>query len=164
MANGGGAGGQFAEIDYRTTDWFAGTAELDSSNTVTTTTSADPGIYTLLALVLDGQGDDTWLWIDVAVGADGPFLYSNGRILQTDGSLDPADTTLAPSFSADLVEADGTAGLTVANLAIADDASASPAICGNDAGVGFDLGPLADGWCGRGDVVGQRVVFDGELR
>lgn len=154
-------GGQFAELDYRTTDWFAGTAVFDTENTVETTTTAEPGIYTLLALVYDGVGNNTWFWLDVAVDVDGPLVYTNGRILLSDSADDGGSQG---PFSVEIAEADSTAGFTLAAVALVDDASASPELCGTGAGVPFDFGPMAEGWCSRSDMIGQTVVLDGEIR
>ncbi len=157
-----GTGGQFAELDYRTTDWFAGTATFSSSNAVTSTTNIDPGVYTLLALVIDGAGDNSWYWIDVDVddaATPGPMLYTAGRILPVD-LTEPS----AGFYAATVAEAASTAGVTLTNVAPVADASASPALCGNDAGAAFDFGPMVEGWCPRGDMIGHSVVLNGEIR
>ncbi|MSP54896.1 MAG: hypothetical protein EXR69_04725 [Myxococcales bacterium] len=156
-------GGQFAELDRRTTDWFAGTAVLDRDNEVESTTPAEPGIYTILALAFDGLGNNTWFWLDVAVDVEGPLLYTHGRILVTD-SAEPVDGSLQGPFAATVAEADGTAGITLGAISAVNDATGSPELCGNTAGVAFDFGPMAEGWCARADVAGRTVVLDGEIR
>lgn len=148
-------GGQFAELDSHTTDWFAGTAVLDD-NEVESTALVDPGIYTLLALVYDQAGANSWYWLDVAVDVDSPLLYTGGRLFPVDA--EPAD---GPWF-ADVVESAEPAGLALANLREPGDAEA--ALCGSPSGASFEFGRVAEGWCTRADVVGRTVRVDGAVR
>lgn len=148
-------GGQFSELDSHTTDWFAGTAVLDD-NEVDSTDLIDPGIYTLLALVVDQAGANAWYWLDVAVDVDSPLLYTRGRLFPVDA--EPSD---GPWF-ADVVESDDPAGLALSNLRAPGDSEV--AVCASAAGAGFDFGPVADGWCTRADVVGRSVRVEGTVR
>lgn len=153
-----GNGGQFAELDAHSTDWFAGTATFDSDNVVESTTEADPGVYTLLALAFDGGGNNGWLWVDVAVGLDGPALYTAGRIFPVDAE------PMAGALSVRVDAAELPAGVALSGAAPVADAAASPALCGQSAGAPFDFAGLVEGVCARGDLSGQTVVVEGEVR
>lgn len=153
-----GSGGQFAELDAHTTDWFAGTATFDSHNVVEATTEADPGVYTLLALAFDGAGNQGWMWMDVAVGLDGPALYTAGRIFPVDAE------PMTGALSVQVQQADAAAGIALAAPTVVADSAASPALCGVDAGQPFVFDGLVEGLCARPELVGQTVVVDGEVR
>jgi len=148
-------GGQFAELDSHTTDWFAGTAVLDD-NEVDTTALIDPGIYTVFALVYDQAGANSWYWLDVAVDVDSALLYTGGRLFPVDA--EPAE---GPWF-ADLEESAVPAGLALVNLRAPGDGEAE--LCGSPAGASFEFGRLAEGWCTRADVVGHAVRVEGTIR
>lgn len=148
-------GGQFAELDAHSTDWFAGTAILDD-NEVDSTAAIDPGIYTFLALAFDSAGANSWLWLDVAVETDGLLLYTGGRIFPVD-----ADAGAGP-WNADVVESNEPAGLALEDLRAPTDAQV--ALCGNPADAPFDFAHVAEGWCARTDVVGTTVTLEGEVR
>ncbi len=150
-------GGQFAELDPTSADWFAGTAVLDD-NEVESTTTVDAGVYTLLALALDGAGNNSWMWIDVAVDPPGQLAYVAGRILPASGAAGVG------FFEATVVEAATTAGIDLGEVVAVSDPSASPALCGGPAGTAFDFAPMVEGWCARSDVIGATVVIEGELR
>ena len=148
-------GGQLSELDRDTTDWFAGTAVLDN-NEVDTTAPIDPGIYTILALVYDQAGANSWYWLDVAVEVDSSLLYTRGRLFPVDA--EPA----AGAWFADVVESDDPAGLALSNLREPGDNEV--AVCASFPGEGFDFGPLADGWCTRAAVAGQTIRVEGTIQ
>lgn len=152
-----GTAGQFAELDASSTDWFAGTAEIDGSEVVASEVAAE-GVHALAALTYDGAGGATWTVLDAAVGTPGPLLATGGRLFPVDAT---AGTGL---FAATLQAADTTAGFTLADVVAVDDASASEGVCGASAGAPFDFSGIAEGVCGRDDVAGARIVVSGEVR
>lgn len=147
-------GGQFAELDAHTTDWFAGTATLDDGE-VEATTTLEPGVRTVVGLALDGAGGNRWGAVDVAVGLDGAFLDVGGRLFPVDAAEGEAGL-----WSVELASDDGPAGVRLIGAAPAEDASAGEGVCGLPAGEPFDFAALAEGWCARDEVVGARVVVE----
>lgn len=153
-----GTGGQFAELDATTTDWFAGTAEIDDEEIVSTSPAA-AGVYPLVALVYDGEGGNTWTYLDAAVDSPGPLLRVGGRLF-------PVDTALTgEGWWEATVEADESlAGIRLVDLTPgADPAGSAEGWCGRAAGEPFDPADLAEGACARDALVGARVVVWGVL-
>ena len=160
-----GTGGTFSELDAHTTDWFAGDVVLDD-NELDSTSTIDPGVYNLLALAFDGAGNTSWMWIDVAVGLDGPLLYTDGS--ESDGVGGPGGRIfpveaqpMSGALAVDVVEDDGAAGIALQNVRAADASSdgADPA-----AGAACTLAALAEGSCTRADLVGTTLTVHGEVR
>jgi len=148
--------GTFAELDATSTDWFASRVVLDD-NEVESSTPVDEGVVSTVALVFDGAGGNSWITLDAAVAVLGPRLYTAGRVF-------PVDATPGGEFWSFTVGTSETvAGIELLDLAPAEDASASEAACGLEAGVSFDFAALAEGWCARDDLVGARLVARGEV-
>lgn len=161
-----GTGGTFAELDAHSTDWFAGDVVLDD-NEIDSTSTIDAGVYNLLALAFDGVGNTAWMWIDVAVGLDGPLLYTDGS--DSDGVGGPGGRIFAVDaepmsgvLAVDVVQDDGAAGIALENVRVAD----APADGGGDpaASPACTLAGLAEGGCTRADLVGTTLTVQGEVR
>lgn len=150
-----GTDGQFAELSAHETDWFAGTATIDDGE-VEEKDEISEGIYPLVALTFDGQGGNTWTWIDAAVGIDPPYLLVGGRIF-------PITEPLSGDgyFSATLQADDSLTGFALTDVAVAADAASAPALCGQPASTPFDPAVIAEGWCGLDEMIGQQVIFLG---
>ncbi len=161
-----GTGGTFAELDAHSTDWFAGDVVLDD-NEIDSTSTIDPGVYNLLALAFDGAGNTSWMWIDVAVGVEGPLLYTDGSASDgaggPGGRIFPVDAEpMSGVLAADVVEDDSPAGIALENVRVA----AAPPDGGGDpaANSACTLAALAEGGCTRADIVGTTLTVQGEVR
>lgn len=156
-----GTGGQYAEIDAMTTDWFAGTATLDDGEVEESAPLTD-GVWPLVALTFDGVGGNTWTYVDAVVGIAGPFLHVDGRVFPV-ASAEAGEGWWAATLTA----ADNLTGIMLEDvtpaLDPATDPDAPPPLCGQVPGVVFDVALLAEGLCTRGDVVGARVVVYGTV-
>lgn len=147
-------GGQFAELDAHSTDWFAGTATLDDGE-VESTASLGPGVRTVVGLAQDGRGGNRWGAVDVAVGLDGAFLDVGGRLFPVDAAEGGAGL-----WSVELASDDGPAGVRLIGVTPVEDATTGEGACGLSAGEPFDFAVLAEGACARDEVVGARVVVE----
>ena len=102
----------------------------------------EAGIYHQLVLLMDGEGGNNWIWIDVPLGLDsGGLVAHHGRLISGEPGLMGA--TIGPA--GELLE------LSPAELE-EHDASCGPAP--------FELAWLVEGRCGLDTVQGQRVVFE----
>ena len=113
------------------------------------------GLYPGLTLVLGGEGDSDWLWVDAAVGVeDATLLRHRGRLL-------PADAAVPAGLAAATLEADETAGVALVDVeSVADLAQQDALGCAPAAGVPFELSWVAEGRCPLPDVLGARVVVE----
>lgn len=151
-------GGQLAELDASTTDWFAGTAVLDD-NEIESSATVGAGVYSVVALTLDGQGGNQWTTLDVAVDIADPLLHVGGRLF-------PVTTGERGEgwWEATVEAEESTAGIRLVDVAPgADPTGAKGTLCGVPAAQGFDFAALAEGWCARDELVGQRIVVWGEV-
>lgn len=130
-------GGTFTETGPHAATWEAG---------------AD-GLATIFALTMDGEGGNTWTWIDVAVNTDGPFLAVGGRLLP----LDAAPVEAEGTFLATLSAADTLSGVLLTDV---EAGTGGDVVCGLDP---FDPDALADGRCGRDEAEGARVALAGTV-
>lgn len=149
-------GGQFAELDHRSTDWFAGTVAFDDGE-VESTSPLYPGVETLIALAMDGAGGNRWRYVDVAVGSGRPYLEVDGRLFPVEGKAEGP----AGFWSARLAHANTTAGIELLDVTPVEDPAGGEAACGQAAGSVFSFAPLAEGWCSRGELDGVQVVVEG---
>lgn len=149
-------GGDFAELDAASTDWFAGTAVLDNNEIQSTSTLA-AGVQSVVALSFDGRGGNSWITLDAPVALLGSRLLTGGRVFPVEA--EPAEGL----FAATLQAADTAAGVALVDVSPVDDASSAEAVCGQAAASVFDFAALAEGWCARDEVVGARIVVDGQV-
>jgi len=143
--------GTLLELDPRTVDLLAEEIEFDDGE-VAARTDAGPGRYSLLGLVIDGQGANRWTWIDVDVGATTPAFEHRGRLL--DGDADTSTGLVAGTIAS----AETPAGIALMNLEpVTDTAQQDALACG---GAPFRLDWLAAGRCTRPELEGMRVVLE----
>jgi hypothetical protein len=144
-----GTGGEFRELDARSTDWFAAGFLVDDED-VEDISNLETGVYTLAGLRL-GQGN-AWDLVDVVVG-DQPVVSVGARLV-------PVDTVWSESglFSGILALTEQKPGFQLEQLQSAS-LEQAPAVCGQEAGVAFELVWLAEGGCGLDELLGQRLVF-----
>ncbi|MCB9758526.1 MAG: hypothetical protein H6739_01670 [Alphaproteobacteria bacterium] len=116
-------------------------------------TPTDPGVYSQLALTLDGAGGNRWVWVDGAIGDDGPFMLHEERLVRVDAALDPG------LYGATLVRADDLAGVALTDLSPAADLSEMEPDCGAP-DVAFRLDWITEGRCPLAEVEGARVVLE----
>lgn len=154
-------GGQFAELDAMSTDWFAGTATLDNGE-IQESGPIDAGVWPLVALTYDGLGGNRWTYVDAAVDTTGPLLHVDGRLF-------PVDTTESGEgyWAATVALDDGPAGISLHDLVQVPspmtDPAAPPAYCGLDPGVAFEFARLAEGLCTRADIDGASIIVYGTV-
>jgi hypothetical protein len=146
-------GGQFAELGPEATDWFAGTAVLDDG-VVESSAPLAAGTWPLVALTFDGEGGNTWTYLDARVDVPGPTLHVGGRTY-------PVDTAPGPEgwWEATVEAEDSPTGYRLVDVVAVSEPSA-PSVCGGS----FDPAGIAEGWCPRSEVVGARISLHGEVR
>jgi hypothetical protein len=134
-------------------DWVPEVLTWDDG-VVETRTDIGPGLYTGLALAIDGQGGNRRIWTEVAIGLDTTFFRHEGRLFE--GSL-PADTTLVQA----VLDWDPT-GTRIVPTEL--DPVPSPGTheslaCASGTGV-FRMAWIAEGRCTTGDVLGATVILE----
>lgn len=116
-------------------------------------TPVEPGLFHQLALLYDGAGSNRWVWIDGAIGVDGPFARQGERLI-------PVDSELSPGLWAfDVALEDSVEGIALSNPEAVDDLSAMTLSCGAP-GEPFQLHWVAEGRCPRPALDGARVVLE----
>lgn len=131
--------GEFSETGPQSTDWDPAGAS---------------GIVPVIALSFDGFGGVRWDVLDVPVDVDPPWLELGGRIFPTELEAEGSGWW-AVSLEAD----EGWAGLRFADPLPATGPEEGEAVCGGSGD--FDPGWLAEGRCGRDEILGARVVVEG---
>lgn len=146
--------GTVLELENDTADLLAEEILFDDGE-IETRTPLDDGLFVGLALVVNGAGENDWLWVDAAVGIDdATLLRHQGRLIPT------ADATEAGLIAATLVE-DEVAGVRLVDTeAVLDTAQQTPLSCMPAGADVFLLSWVAEGRCPRPDVVGARVVVE----
>jgi hypothetical protein len=160
--------GDFLELTHTDADWMPMDVTLEDG-LAEWTEDVEAGHFGVLALVFDGEGAVQWALRDVVVPGDGDdssgsWVEHGGRWLSTDAVLADDVTTIA----ATLIAAESPSGLAL------DEVEESGSLGMSDpTGVGalecpmilpsantFQLDWLSEGWCGREDVIGARVILD----
>jgi hypothetical protein len=143
--------GTLLELDERSADFLAEDVVFEDGEIVSRESLGD-GLYSLLALHLGGEGANRWLWIDVAVGEEGPWWRHEGRLLPGEVS---AETGLVAGT---VVEAEGLAGLSLEDLASVENLDELEPLACAPGDTPFRLAWIAEGRCPRPDMLGKRVV------
>lgn len=113
-----------------------------------------PGIYTQLALVIDGRGGNRWSWVDAAIGVEDLLIHHEDRLLSLD--VDTSTGLVAVT----LEQTDDLWGIAPADpLAVSDLAEQDALPCA-PVDQPFRLAWIVEGRCSRPDVVGSRVVLE----
>ncbi|MDP2310260.1 MAG: hypothetical protein Q8P18_29865 [Pseudomonadota bacterium] len=149
------SGGTFTETGPNAADWSILPLP-DEDGVVADPGPDDTGLIAIVGLTLDGNGGNTWSWVDIATDA-GPYLAVGGRLLPVDAPV-PAALTAEGRYLATLTLADTRAGLVLTDLAAAADSDTGEIVCGLDP---FDADALADGRCGLDEASGARVLLTG---
>ncbi len=117
----------------------------------------DGALATAFVLALDDRGGTAWSWVDLSADFARPTIGVGTRRF----AVDTLPTTMNASMRATIVE-DADEGYALAEVAASDDLTVplAPACGARDDGT-FDVEALADGRCGRSDVVGVQVLLGG---
>lgn len=103
----------------------------------------EPAVLTQLVLLMDGEGGNSWTWIDVPSGLDpSSFVEHQGRLIASEDS-GLLGATIGP---------EGNLEELAPALIEEHEATCGPAP--------FELSWLVEGRCGLDQVQGQRVVFE----
>ena len=159
--------GDFLELTHTEADWVPIDVTLEDG-LAEWTEDVESGHFGVLALVFDGGGAVQWALRDVVVPADGDvssgsWVEHDGRWLATDAVLADDVTTIA----ATLVAADSPSGLALeeveesGTLSMTDPTGVKSLDCPMELPTAytFQLDWLSEGWCGREDVLGARVIL-----
>ncbi|MDG1483034.1 MAG: hypothetical protein P8R54_25815 [Myxococcota bacterium] len=145
------AGGTIMELEADTADFLAEDIVIDDGELISRE-DAGVGRYPLLALVIDGQGGNRWLWTDAAVGSSELLLRHEGRLVVSDAAAEPG--LIAATLIEDAIGGVGLSDVVpVTDTAEQDDLPCIPA-------VPMSLSWIAEGRCARADVLGARVVLE----
>ena len=149
------AGGQGTLLEVQTlaADLLAEEVVFDDGE-VASRTDSGPGIYTQLALVLDGQGGNRWSWVDAAVGVEGALLHHEDRLLALDA--DPSTGLLAVTLQA----TDDLWGLAPTDPVAVSDLAEQQALSCAPADQPFRLAWVVEGRCTRDELQDARVVLE----
>jgi len=160
--------GDFLELTHTEADWMPMDVTLEDG-VGEWTEDVESGHFGVLALVFDGEGAVQWALRDVVVPADGDvssgsWVEHDGRWLATDAVLADDVTTIA----ATLVAAESPSGLALeeveesGTLSMTDPTGVKSLDCPMElpSAYTFQLDWLTEGWCGREDVLGARVILD----
>jgi len=143
--------GTLLELDERSADFLAEDIVFEDGEVVSRESLGD-GLYSLLALHLGGEGANRWLWIDAAMGDEGPWWRHEGRLLP--GEVSAESGLIAGTF----VEAEGLAGLVLEDLEPVEDLDEMEPLACAPVDTPFRLAWIAEGRCPRPDMLGTRVV------
>lgn len=145
------AGGTIMELEADAADFLAEDIVIDDGELISRE-DAGVGRYPLLALVIDGQGGNRWLWTDAAVGSSEILLRHEGRLVVSDAAVEPG------LIAATLIE-DAIGGVALSDVTpVTDTAEQDELPCFPAAPM--SLSWIAEGRCARADVVGARVVLE----
>lgn len=148
-----GGEGSLLELETFAADVLAQEVVFDKGEVVERTDSG-PGIYTQLALVIDGQGGNRWSWVDAAIGVDQALVQHEDRLLPLD--IDTGTGLVAVTLS----QADDLWGIAATDpVPVTDLAEQEPLACA-PAGLPFRLAWVVEGRCPRPEVLGARVVLE----
>ncbi|MEL6345156.1 MAG: hypothetical protein AAFV53_18760 [Myxococcota bacterium] len=151
------AGGTILEVETDAADFFAEEIRFDDGE-IEVRAPVDDGLYPGLALVVDGEGDNSWLWFDAAVGVDttAPFAHHRGRLM-------PSDDSVGAGLIAATLEEDAISGVRLSDVQVVEDAQQQDELeCIPDGAETFEIAWIAEGRCPRPDVLGARVVLEVE--
>jgi len=143
--------GTLLELTERSADFLAEDVVFEDGEVISRE-RLDDGLYSLLALHLGGEGANRWLWIDVAMGDEGPWWRHEGRLLPGEVS---AETGLVAGT---VVEAEGPSGVILEDLASVESLDEMLPIACAPTETPFRLAWVAEGRCPRPEVLGSRVV------
>ena len=146
-----GGAGTVLELEEDAADFLAEEVVLEDGEVVERR-ELGAGSYALLALSLDGEGANRWVWVDVPVGEEEPLWRHEGRLLP--GSVDTGSGLVAGT----VVEAAGLAGVALEDLLAVEDLSEQEALSCAPSDTPFRLAWLAEGRCTRPEILGRRVV------
>lgn len=143
--------GELLELSETQADLLAENWTLDKEGLLETR-SAYAGVDSHLALVMDGQGGNRFLWVDAGFGLnEAGFLRHSGRLI--DAGVVPDNGLLA----ATLVETDD--GVELTELAEASETDLVETDCAHGAPL-FELDWIANGRCSVEELNGQRIVLE----
>ena len=154
--------GTVLELEARAADVLALEIVWDDGEVVEREATGS-GLYHQLALAIDGAGNNHWLWVDAAIGVEGPLVRHAGRLLplaQEDGEAVAVAAVETGLLAVTLEADDGVAGVRLTDAVAADDLSAAEPLACAASGEPFELAWLAEGRCLRPDVLGVRVVLE----
>jgi hypothetical protein len=112
-----------------------------------------PGLFGGLALVIDGQGGNRWVWSEVAIGLDAAFFQHEGRLFE--GSLPEGSSHVQVVLDWD---ATGTRIVPTELDPVASAGTHDPLPCAPDAGA-FRMVWVAEGRCTVDDVLGIQLIL-----
>jgi len=145
------AGGTVLELERDAADFLPEDIVFDDGELVSRTPAGE-GVYSLLALLIDGAGGNRWLWVDAAVGEGATLLRHEGRLVRADA---PAEAGLvAATLIADPIG--GVALSDVISVTDTDEQDDLPCAAAST----FSLSWIAEGRCARPDVLGARIVLE----
>lgn len=143
--------GELLELTNNEADLLAENWTLDDEGLLETRT-AYSGLNTHLALAMDQQGGNRFLWVDAGFGLDeSGFVRHHGRLIES--GLVPNNGLLA----ATVVETDE--GFELVEFAEASELDQIEADCAHGAPV-FHLDWMANGRCALDEMDGERVVLE----
>lgn len=149
--------GTLLELDTFSADFLAEDIVFDDSvsdnSLIESRSSTGPGVYTQLALVMDGAGANRWSWIDAAVGVDTTLIHHEDRLLALDVDTSTGLVAVTLQSSDDLWGV-----LPTDPAAVTDLSDQDPLPCAAK-GQPFRLAWIVEGRCARPDVLGARVVL-----
>jgi hypothetical protein len=149
-----GGHGSLLELEAASGDAFASEIVFSEEQELLERDELGPTLTHHLALALDGQGGNDWIWMDAAFGLDGPFLRHRGRLLPVEGSFEPGLVALTAQVTNDLGALSFTDGVQVSDLAEQDALDCLPPE------QALELELVTSGRCGLDELDGARVVLE----
>ena len=153
------------ELEPGSADVVAAQVQFDDG-VVDEVIEAGGGLSSVLALSIDGAGNNAWAWVDVAFGGEDILLPVQGRLFAI--SPETATDAVLEATSSGLPHVIATLSVTDSGLMLVDveagthlssDVAAHPAPDCAPGGA-FDLWAVAEGRCPLSELDGVRVVLE----